>query len=156
PLAIRCAAYARSRLPPKANVRPARRNYRGGPLVPASALQPRSPPTCFPFRLPVLRSRALRRHRLPAPAMPCGPASRWTSTVTTPAAHPPPVPCPPASSPISARAALRPLPLHPSPLHRCSRPPIACLRLPPPAPPPPLPVSLRAPPAALRSLPARS
>src|ERR1700722_8949131 len=128
---------------------------RDHPPAPASALPPRSPPVQSQSPLPEPHSRGWYRHRLPAPAAPCGPASHWESAVSSPAVHTPPEPCTRAASPINKiEAPLRQPPLarpqrYSTPPDAC---PLACLL----APAPPPRAHPHAPPAAPRSLPTRS
>src|SRR5579871_264783 len=149
------------RLPesPAGSVRQARRNYRGGPPSPVSILRPRPRPALFPSRPPALHTRAPHSCPVPAPAAPCGPASRSASTADDPNTRTPPAPCTQEQPPKGAHATA-PLPhslLQPRRcLQPCSTPPAASRPPHPPAP-TPLPRALQdVPPAGLRSLPIRS
>src|SRR5262249_13721298 len=58
---------------------------------------------------PAPRSRAPRRHPLPARATPCGLSFRWASTAASPTLYTLPVPCNPATVPANTPATLQPL-----------------------------------------------
>ena len=98
PRAAPPAASARSPAPPAASARPARRSCRAGPPAPRSSTSAQISASAFSTSPSGASYSAARTHPPPAPAAPCGPASRSASAAAPPAAHTPPAPCTPAAA----------------------------------------------------------